>query len=400
LCVDSSEANVYPGIFEIGLDHAARQEEKGVRVLSELQTVARNIAWWMRRPALSHGSGRARLSVFCTWGLDVRPRLCLSPRREASTGQASVRFPERLGQDGLAARNARLSFSDLPEIDPGAMTVTQSTQGTTGLVGNVYTWVDLSGFRAKDDGAARSYSGRGLQIGADMEVAVDTFVGLSFGVQDLSASEGANNQTGVLRFVQPYLANSSGAWEGEASLIIGRGDFDQVSGGGTGSGETRLTALTFAGRHNIVVSDVVTLTPTLDLTHGRGRIEGTGGTLVGAGTETVRFTEVSLGAAVSHAIAGGEIFGGLYADWLDTSADTQLVSNLLVDDGWTGRVALGVSTKISGGAFFDTSLQIEGLGGVCAAAWRPAFLGVGTPMATRSCADRTCASWMTRSGQR
>jgi hypothetical protein len=186
--------------------------------------------------------------------------------------------------------------------------------------------------------------------------------GLSFGVQDLDSSVGAFSQNGTLRFIQPYFAYRSGAWSGEASLIYGHGDYDQTSDGGDGTGSTRLAALTFTGGYDMAMDGYV-LTPTLGFAHGMEKVEGETGTLADAGSETVRFTQASLGAEISADISGGEVFAGLHADWLNTSSDTALVSVLLVDDGWTGRIELGVSTAVGNGVELETSLSLSGLGG-------------------------------------
>jgi hypothetical protein len=275
-----------------------------------------------------------------------------------------IRRTARLrGQDSLATRDEVLSFTRVADPDTGGVAVTQSTMDSVQMMGNVYTWIDFTGFRAEDDAGGRDYSGRGLQIGADMAIGTDMVAGLSFGVQDLDASVGAVSQDGVLRYIQPYFAYRSGNWAGEASLIWGWGDYTQTSGGGTGEGETRLAALTFDGGYDFALGNGLTATPTIGLAHGRERIEGVGGTLAGAGTETVRFTQVSLGGEVRQTMARGEVFAGLHADWLDTDAATALVSDLLVDDGLTGRLELGLSTEIGGGLMLDTSVQLSGLGG-------------------------------------
>lgn len=268
------------------------------------------------------------------------------------------------GRDSLATRDEVLSFTRVADPETGEVTVTRSTMDSAQMLGDVYAWADLTGFRADDEAADRAYSGRGLQIGADMAISPDMVVGLSFGVQDLDASVGAVRQDGVLRYLQPYLAYRAGAWSGEASLIHGLGDYRQVSGGGTGEGETRLTAVTFNGGYDFALPDEgVTVTPMLALVHGRERVEGVSGTLAGAGTETVRFSQVSLGAEISHATPGGEVFAGLHADWLNTDAETALVSGLLVDDGWTGRLEVGLSGEIGRGLSLDTSFALSGLGG-------------------------------------
>jgi hypothetical protein len=267
------------------------------------------------------------------------------------------------GQDSLTTRDETLSFTRVADPETGAFTVTQSTMDSAQMMGGIYTWVDLTGFRADDDDNNRAYSGRGLQIGADMEVMPDMVVGLSLGVEDLNATVGAVNQDGVLRYLQPYLAYRSGAWSGEATLLYGLGDYTQTSGGGTGEGETRLAAITFNGGYDYALDQGVTLTPMLGLAHGVERIEGVSGTLAGAGTETVRFTQASLGAEISQSTGTGEIFAGFHADWLNTDTDTVLVQDLLVDDGWTGRLELGLSTEVGSGITLDTTVALSGLGG-------------------------------------
>lgn len=66
------------------------------------------------------------------------------------------------GQDSLTTRDAQVSFARMTE----EMSVTQS-------------WVDFSGFQAEDDGADRSYTARGLQVGAHIAATPDMVVGLS-----------------------------------------------------------------------------------------------------------------------------------------------------------------------------------------------------------------------------
>jgi hypothetical protein len=267
------------------------------------------------------------------------------------------------GQDSLTTRDEALSFTRTADPESGSFTITQSTMDNPQMMGGIYTWIDLTGFRAEDDATARSYTGRGLQIGADIEVMPDMVVGLSLGVSNLDASVGTVVQDGVLRYLQPYMAYRSGAWSGGASLLYGRGDYTQTTGGGTGEGETRLTAITFDGGYDIPLDGNWTITPMIGLVHGVERITGISGTLAGAGTERVRFTQASLGGEISQSMGSGEFFTGLHADWLDTDADTALLSDLLVDDGWTGRLELGLATEIGNGISFDTSVELSGLGG-------------------------------------
>jgi hypothetical protein len=265
------------------------------------------------------------------------------------------------GRESLATRDAMMPFANV--TNAGAVTVTQSTMGHNAMMGNVFAWVEFTGFRAEDDSNDRDYSGRGIQIGADMAVSPDMVVGLSFGAQDLDSSVGAFDQDGILRFVQPYLAYRSGAWSAEASFLYGHGDFDQTSSAGTGEAETRLHAATFTGGYDLALDAGLTVTPMIGLVHGLEKVEGVSGTLEDTDAVFVRFTEASLGAELSQSISGGEVFVGLHADWLDTSSDTALVSDLLIDDGWTGRVAVGVAAEIGHGLDLDTSIEVSGLGG-------------------------------------
>jgi hypothetical protein len=108
--------------------------------------------------------------------------------------------------------------------ESGSFTVTQSTMDSAQMMGGIYAWVDLTGFRAEDDDTNRAYSGRGLQIGADMQVMPDMVVGLSLGVEDLNATVGTVNQDGVMRYIQPY--HGLQRWRlvggGDAALWPGR----------------------------------------------------------------------------------------------------------------------------------------------------------------------------------
>jgi len=301
------------------------------------------------------------------WGPSVDVQIATLSASSSATGRivavTAFGVARTQGQTSLTARNNAVSFTRVADAETGTLEVTQSTRDSVQMMGGLYTWIDLTGFRSEDTDGDRSYSGYGVQIGADMAISNDMVFGLSFGVQDLDSSVTTINQDGVLRFIQPYLAYSSGAWTGEASLIYGLGEYTQSSTGGTGDGETELWAITLAGGYEIDLVQGVTLTPMLGLARGAERVEGTGGTLAAAGSETVQFTQASLGAEFRHGNGANEIFAGFHADWLDTEADTTLTSDLLVDDGWTGRIEVGVSTEMANGLSLDTTFAISGLGG-------------------------------------
>jgi hypothetical protein len=301
------------------------------------------------------------------WGPSIMEEIAHLSAASSATGRATVDTAHGVartrGQASLVARDEALSFTRSADPETGALDVTRSTMGGEGLAGNVYAWVELTGFRAENERLSRNFSGRGLQIGADFAIGPDMVAGLSFGAQDTDSTIGAVDQEGILRFAQPYIAYRSGAWSGEATLVYGLGDYTQTSTGGTGTGETRLAAITFTGGYDIPLDTGLTVTPTLGLAHGVERIEGRTGTLAGAGRETVSFTQASIGAEFGYAMGGTEVFAGLHADWLNSDADTALVSDLLVEDGWTGRVELGLSTELGSNMLLDTTIGISGLGG-------------------------------------
>ncbi|NNY28425.1 autotransporter domain-containing protein [Roseobacter sp. HKCCD6575] len=267
------------------------------------------------------------------------------------------------GQASLVARDQQMTATRAGGGSNADLVTVSTRNSQTGLVGNLYTWAEITGLRAEDDANDRDFTGRGFQIGGDVPISPNMVAGLSFGVQDLDVSGPSFSQEGVLRYLQPYLAYQSGPWSGEANIIYGLGEFTQTSTSGTGTGDTRLAALSLSGGYDFDMGDGLTLRPTLGLTHGTEEVTGDTGTLAGAGSTTVRFTEVSLGGRLTRNTAHGSFFAGLHADWQDTSGDTQIVSDLLAEDGWTGRLELGGSFESDNGLLFDTSVELGGLGG-------------------------------------
>jgi hypothetical protein len=237
-----------------------------------------------------------------------------------------------------------------------------SLDQTGKMLDGVYAWVDLTGFRADDSDADRRYSGGGIHLGADVALSEDMIVGLSFGTQEVSADVGAFTQDGTFRFLQPYFAYRADRWSGEGSLIYGRGSLEQTSQAGDGKGDTALAAFTFVGGYDFDLAGGAVVTPTFGFVRGRETLEGKTGTLQDAGKETVNFTEASLGVELAHMTDFAELTAGVHADWQKTSSDTQLVSDLLVDDGWSGRLDLGVSKGLSNGFEIDSSISLSGLG--------------------------------------
>lgn len=267
-----------------------------------------------------------------------------------------------MGEVSLATRAQRPAFTGVAASERGLVPV-MSSQGAPGMIGNLYTWVQVTGFDSAEDDGPGNVSGGGLQIGADLQIGPGMVAGLSLGHNQISGSDGSTSQDGTQTFLQPYFAYGQGPWHGNASLMVGRGDYDQTSIGGDGTGETRLWAVTLEGGYDLAMGDALIVTPTLGLIHGRTTVEGTGGTLAGAGSQDYDFTQASLGAEVSYDIAQGSVFAGLHADHLTQNADTVLTGDLLSEDGWSGRIELGGTMQLSNGLDLAASVELGGLGG-------------------------------------
>lgn len=267
-----------------------------------------------------------------------------------------------LGQASIVARGDQLTL-ELVEATDGDDVFLSSKSETPGLVGNLYTWAQITGFDSEADSGPGSINGTGFQIGADVAMGTDMVAGLSLGRSEVDATDGATAQDGTLTYLQPYLAYRAGAWHGNASLIFGQGDYDQTSDGGTGTGETKLFAVTFEGGYDMALREGLTLTPTIGLIAGNEEVTGTSGTLAGAGSQTYDFAQASLGARLTSRTATGQLFAGLHADYLDQDAGAVMTSEFLSENGWSGRVELGASREMQGGFGLSTSVEIGGIGG-------------------------------------
>jgi hypothetical protein len=266
------------------------------------------------------------------------------------------------GAVSLATRDGQLSLTRVA-AGPDAGSVVMSTSDAPGMMGNVYTWAEVTGFRSDTFGSGDgTLEGGGLQIGADVALGPDMVAGVSLGYTNVTASDAGTSSEGGYTYFQPYLAYRSGNWGGTASLMYGRGSFDQTSAGGDGSADVTIAALTFEGGYDHALSDRLTLTPTLGLLHGREETEGASGTLAGT-TGDVTFSQLSLGGRLTQSGANGSFFTGLHADYLTQEASSILAGELLGDEGWTGRIELGAESALSSGLGLSTSVELRGLGG-------------------------------------
>ena len=285
-----------------------------------------------------------------------------------STAATSARLVV-LGADGLVRDAGQVSIATrkdqivLTRTDDDAARTNGviSTQGAPGLTGNLYTWAELTGFRSDDFGTGTGrLSGGGLQIGADVAVGPDMVAGLSLGHTKVSSSDAGTTNDGDYTYLQPYFAYRSGAWAGTASLIWGKGAFDQ--NGGAGTADVKMSAVSFEGGYDHALRGGLTLTPPFGLIHGREDTDGTGGTLAGTSSD-VTFTQASIGARLTRDMAQGSLFAGLHADYLTNDSLSVLAQNLLANDGWTGRLEVGGDIAVGNGARLSTTFEVSGLGG-------------------------------------
>ena len=269
---------------------------------------------------------------------------------------------------GLAANNARAGVANsfatrdrLPAFDlaSGAPVVVSTKNGK--LVGKVHTWMELSGFLARQD-SSRKFTGTGVQLGADVALSPNWVLGVSAGNDDLNARTPLGTTEGDFTFAQPYLGYQRGDWSGELSLLYGEADYTQTTVGGQGTADSEVWSVNLSLARNIALSDTTRLTPMGSVHYGEETITGTGGTLALAGKSTVDFSEYSLGARLTHETGEGMSYVGLHADYLASSAAVALAGRGFDPEGLSGRVELGTGFPISGNGNVALGIEAGGLG--------------------------------------
>ncbi|WP_170831420.1 autotransporter outer membrane beta-barrel domain-containing protein [Jannaschia faecimaris] len=243
-------------------------------------------------------------------------------------------------------------------LSTGTSTTTASSRGTDPTAIN--TWVKFTGFVVNGNDLRQTATG--FQLGGDMHVMSNLALGLSIGHSEVNSNAGGFDLSGDLTFIQPYLAYVNGPMRAEASLIYGRGDFEQVSLGGTGTADTTLVAATLSGAYDYVLAEGHTLSPMASLSYGKEESKGTGGTLAGAGTETTTFGRASIGARYTRAFDIGTAFVGAHADYDYSNGDANLIAGFDDDTGLAGRVELGVNAAITDRLNLRTNMSVGGLG--------------------------------------
>ncbi|WP_170831435.1 autotransporter outer membrane beta-barrel domain-containing protein [Jannaschia faecimaris] len=254
-------------------------------------------------------------------------------------------------------------------IQAGSVAATQANEGLAGDTTassrgtnptGVNTWVEFTGFVTNGNDLRQTATG--FQLGGDMHVMSNLTLGLSIGHSEVNSDTTGFDLSGDLTFVQPYLAYVNGPMRAEASLIYGRGDFEQISLGGTGTADSTVVAATLSGAYDLALSTGQTLSPMASLSYGEEESKGIGGTLAGAGTETTNFGRASVGARLSTNFDMGTAFVGLHADYDYANGDTNVIAGFNDDTGLAGRVELGVNAAITDRLDLRTNMSVGGLG--------------------------------------
>lgn len=267
----------------------------------------------------------------------------------------------RISNQIAAGRVARVNTA--PSAGAGdASNVVISSKSRNGMIENLYTWFEYSGFYANDDQTDREFRGNGIQVGADFELNEQVTVGLSFAGQNVNATRGTTSVEGELYLLQPYIGFQSGAWSGVGTLSYGEGSYDQYDTSGTGAGETVQKGVSITGSYAFDYAGA-TITPTMGIAFNQETLSGVSGTLAGVAEQVIDSREISVGARYTRDFNMGSYFVGLHADHLTTNGDTALNTDLLIDDGWTGRIELGGRFDVGNDNYVDTSIEFSGLGG-------------------------------------
>jgi len=259
--------------------------------------------------------------------------------------------------NSFATRDAQrmLGFSQ----PAGTEQVTVSSKNGR-LVGNTYAWAELSGFELETSGNS-DYRGVGLRVGIDKAMSSDLIAGVSLGYSDVSGSTSVASTSGDIWFIQPYLGYRSGPWEGEVSLVYGQGDYTQTSVGGIGQADSDIWAVNLAVDRHYMLADGNELTSVSTLRYGEEDVTGRSGTLAGAGSSTLSYTEVSTGVRWTNPNIAGAPYVGLHVDYLDSDA-SDIVPGQLGIDGFSGRLEFGGEFQLSDTATLGTGVELGGIG--------------------------------------
>jgi len=241
-----------------------------------------------------------------------------------------------------------------------------STKDMASLLGNVYVWAKASTLYQRESNLGRKYNAPLLQFGADVGVGDNIVAGLSVGLGDLTVKSADFNFEGSQTLIQPYLSWRQGDWHGDAMVTYGMIDYDTITTlSGTAAAEGEMLAFSAeVGRDFALPNKASTyLTPFVGVDVGEVELTATSGTLAGVGLgSNVSFSELSLGARLTHDFQGGSFVFELSADHWDTDAPTGLFGGAHDTNGWSGTASFDLQTQLSSNTTLGTGIQFGGIG--------------------------------------
>ncbi len=263
-------------------------------------------------------------------------------------------------QNSFATRDLQSPFGFGGDVEGAPVVSSRNGQ----LMGNLYVWGEFTGLRADHKGgnSQREFFSAGLQIGADVALDDNFVAGLSAGYNDLEERSTNIETEGDFFYVQPYLGYRRGAWSAEASLMYGQADYDQISIGGTGTADSDVWAIGLSVARDFEMSNAIMLTPMASARYGEEDITGKSGTLAGAGSTKVDFSEYSVGARWTRTTQNGMNYIGLHADYVDSSAPQALAGGGFDPEGLSGRVEFGGGVQVTANSNVSMGFQIGGIG--------------------------------------
>lgn len=277
----------------------------------------------------------------------------------AAMARLSTSMAANNARNGVASsfvsRDAIPSFS----LGSGERAVVSTQNGK--LVGNVHTWLEFSGFIAKQD-SNRKISGSGIQFGADFGLSPNWVLGVSVGNDELHARSPGASIDGEFTFAQPYVGYQRGDWSGELSLLYGEADYTQTSAGGVGTADSEVWSVNLSIARDIALSETVRVTPIGSVHYGEEKITGKTGTLAGVGSSTVDFSELSLGARFTHQTVEGMSYIGFHTDYVASNAPTALAGQGFDPEGLSARIELGTGFPISSNGNVQIGAEAGGIG--------------------------------------
>lgn len=244
----------------------------------------------------------------------------------------------------------------------GQSFVSRNASGFTKDGRSVVSWVKMAGIKSEHD--SRSFQGTLTQVGADVALQPNLIAGAAVGFGGLAVNGTDLNYDGKQVLFQPYIGWSQNAWNGSASLVLGKIDYGTITTlSGAAAAEGQLLGINAEVARDMVLEDGTVVSLFTGVHAGRVKLNATSGTLAGAGlSDSVRFNETSLGVRVSKNFTDGLLSVGFSADQSSSNASNMLYSGSYDTSGWSGSTEISYRHHINDKAMLDAYVAAGGLG--------------------------------------